>query len=121
VPFPPPKKKKGDFALLLAEPKEKPRDPSDDAEPDEDGDDFAEMDEGGEEDPLAALDDNDEVEGDDSSGIDPEQAALCETLGFTDPEQQQALIDLVKLVTSPADPMSSDSGSAPPPLPESTY
>lgn len=122
MPFPPPKKKKGDFALLLAEPKEKPRDPSDDAEPDEDGDDFAEMDdEGGEEDPLAALDDNDEVEGDDSSGIDPEQAALCETLGFTDPEQQQALIDLVKLVTSPADPLSSDSGSAPPPLPESTY
>jgi hypothetical protein len=118
MPFPPKKKPKGDFALLLGEPKEKPEDMMDDAEPDEDSDDFGDLpddpDEESLDDPMA------DAMGDEPS-IDPEQAALCETLGFTDPEQQQALIDLVKLVASPADPLSSDSGSALPPLPESTY
>lgn len=47
-------------------------------------------------DPLAA-------EGDmGMGGLDPEQAQLAETLGFTEPEQQQALIDLIKLVAAPA-------------------
>lgn len=47
-------------------------------------------------DPLAAEG------GDLGMGLDPEQAQLAETLGFSDPEQQQALIDLIKLVAAPA-------------------
>jgi hypothetical protein len=35
--------------------------------------------------------------------IDPEMAALAQTLGFTEPEQQQALIDLIRLVNEPSD------------------
>lgn len=116
MPFPPKKKPKGDFALLLGEPKEKPRDPLDDTEPDEDGDDFGDL----PDDPDSEETQLDDM-GSEVSEIDPEQDALCETLGFSDPEQQQALIDLVKLVTSSADPMGSDSGSSLPPLPESTY
>lgn len=111
MPFPPPKKKRGDLALLMAEPE--PTDPLDD-EDDPEGDltgDFDDEDT----DPLAALD-----EGGSDSSIPPEQAALCETLGFTDPEQQQALIDLVKLVNS-TDPMATESSNSLPPLPESTY
>jgi len=109
----PPKKKKGDFALLMAEPEKKP-DPLDpDADDDED---FGDM----PDDPDAADDADSDPMGDDAS-IDPEQAALAERLGFRDPDQQQALIDLIKLVTS-QDPMAStDSGSSLRPLPESTY
>lgn len=118
-----PRKKKDGFALLLGEP-EKPEE----TEPEE-VDDFDDelLDEDLPEDDALALEGDsgldplDEGMEDEASSIDPEQAALCETLGFTDPEQQQALIDLVKLVTSPTDPMASDSASALPPLPESSY
>lgn len=113
----PPKKKKGDFALLMAEPKK----PTPGQEPDEsEFDDASDL--GDEEDPLMDDGGSDDPMGDATDpGIDPEQAALAQTLGFTDPDQQQALIDLIKLVTS-QDPMtSSDSGSTLPPLPESTY
>ncbi len=83
-----------DFALLL-EPE-----PEEEAPEDLEDDEYA--DEGDaalfEEDPMAA-------EGDMMSpGLDPEQAQLAETLGFTEPEQQQALIDLIKLVAAPAPP-----------------
>ncbi len=112
----PPKKKKPDFALLMGAPKKPPEgSPEEEAgeDPEEEaseGDDFS--------------DDTDPM-GDDMSDspdqIDPEQAALCHRLGFSDPDQQQALIDLVKMVATPDPLKSSDSGSALPPLPESTY
>ena len=51
-------------------------------------------------DPLAAA--GDDMGGDLGMGLDPEQAQLAETLGFTEPEQQQALISLIKLVAAPA-------------------
>jgi len=117
MPFPPPKKKpKGDLALLI--PEEEPTDEM----PEEEGD-LDDLEDDGdlpEEEPLAA-------EGDDpfadeaAPSIDPEQAALCETLGFTEPEQQQALIDLVKLINSADSMGSTESESALPPLPESAY
>jgi hypothetical protein len=115
-----PKKKKDGFALLLGEP-EKPEDSDPDAVDDFDegldDEDLPEDDalslEGDAADPLEDLDEE-------ASSIDPEQAALCETLGFTDPEQQQALIDLVRLVNSP-DPLATESSSSLPPLPESSY
>jgi hypothetical protein len=113
----PPRKKKPDFALLMGEPEDKPLDPLDDAEPDEDDDDFADMEE---EEDLSTMDPLDDMADDGAPGLDPEQAALAETLGFSDPEQQQALVDLIKLVTS-ADPMATESSSELPPLPESTY
>ena len=54
--------------------------------------------------------------------VDPEHAALAEKLGFTDPEQQQALVDLIQLVLDggSAPPGEKDSGALPP-LPESVY
>ncbi len=109
----PPKKKKADFALLLGEPEKEPLEEDPEAVEDDLGDDadFAE-DDLPEEDPLAGM-------GEETSSLDPEQAALCETLGFSDPEQQQALVDLIKLVTSP-DPMATESTDLPP-LPESPY
>ena len=117
MPFPPPKKKKPDMALLLAEEPEKdPTDAMEGEDPEEDLD--ALMPE--EEEPMAAEGEApfaDEA----MSDIDPEQAALAETLGFTEPDQQQALIDLIKLVTSAADPMATESSSTLPPLPESNY
>lgn len=116
-----PRKKKDGFALLLGEPEEKPGDPLDDEEPDDDLDDLS--DEDLPEDDAMSLEGDagmDDMMGVESS-IDPEQAALCETLGFTDPKQQQALIDLVKLVNSPTDPMAAESTSPLPPLPESSY
>ena len=62
-----------------------------------------------EEDPLALdeempMDDPLVAEGDMGMGLDPEQAALAEQLGFTEPDQQQALIDLIKLVATPPAP-----------------
>lgn len=114
MPIPPRKKKPADFALLLGEPEQEPEDSLDDLdaeEPDED-EDYALEDEGA--DPL--LDDM----GEEVSALDPEQAALCETLGFSDPEQQQALVDLIKLVNS-ADPLATESSDSLPPLPESPY
>lgn len=108
----PPRKKKPDLALLMEEPE--PSDPALDEEPDDDEDDALLDEDMPEEDPLAALDEG----GDEAFDIPPDQAALAETLGFTEPDQQQALIDLIKLVTSP-DPMATESSM--PPLPESTY
>jgi hypothetical protein len=111
----PPRKKKADLALLMeAEPEE--TDPlEDDFEEDEDllGEELPDDDE--EADPLDPLADPLAAE----STIDPEQADLCVTLGFTDPEQQQALIDLIGLVNAPKTDMGMESEL--PPLPESTY
>jgi hypothetical protein len=73
-----------------------------------------------EEEPLAASSDLDDPFADEAS-IDPEQAALCERLGFTEPDQQQAFIDLVKLINSADSMGSTDSGASLPPLPESAY
>ena len=116
MPLPPRKKKPADFALLLGEPYKKPG--LDDPDSEEFDDEAAMMDDEDEledDDPLAAMDEL----GEEVPSLDPEQAALAETLGFTDPEQQQALVDLIKLVTS-ADPMATESSDMPP-LPESTY
>ena len=86
-PAPPPA---DDFGLLLEEGAE-PVDPE--MEDDELGD-YAEDDLSGlKEDPLAA-------EGD-LGGIDPEAAGLMERLGFSEPDQQQALVDLIKLLNGP--------------------
>lgn len=114
-----PPRKKADFALLLEEDPEASADspPADDESLE---DDFEEEDSEGDfgsdlEDPLAAT-------GDDEAAptIDPEQAALCEALGFSEPDQQQALIDLIKLVNAP-EMGATDSGGDFPALPESTY
>ena len=116
----PPRKKKADFALLLGGPEKKPGldQPLDDPDSEEFDQDAAEMDD---EPDDPDLDEDDPLGmGGEDSGIDPQQAALAETLGFTDPEQQQALVDLIKLVTS-ADPMATDQDSSLPPLPESPY
>lgn len=121
----PPKKKKADLAILIGGPEKKRPEGEDDSGygdmPEEDEDDFGgDSDLPDEEDPLAA-----EGEGsmDDSAGsdVDPEHAALAEQLGFSDPEQQKALVDLIKLVTSSDSSMGSKDSGALPPLPESTY
>ncbi len=114
---PPPRKKpKGDaFALLLEEDPKEPTEgmgedmaEGDDLAPLSDEDPLAEEDSDvGEEDPLAA------------ESIDPEAAALCRTLGFTEPDQQQALLDLIDLRMSGPN-MGSEEESLPP-LPESAY
>lgn len=128
TPPPPGKKKKPAVGIELLLEGEEPM--GDDAAADEEIDlaeddldaDMAEEDELGEgADPFAAESEEDDLAAEPS--VDPEQAALAEKLGFTDPEQQQALIDLIQLV------LSNDSGGAPadkesgalPPLPESIY
>jgi hypothetical protein len=140
---PPPGKKKG-FALLLdasgkggASPGKRPNDlpkPADsgDAEPDGDEDlsdldDMGSMDDDlpGEDDgdePLAASGDDGDSTGD-AGQIDPEVAGLAARLGFHQPHQQQALIDLIQLVTGPGlgGPSSGSSAPGPSPLPESSY
>lgn len=87
-PAPPPA---DDFGLML----EEGADPVDPLEADDELGEYAEDDLGGDldEDPLAA-------EGD-LGGIDPEAAGLMERLGFTEPDQQQAFVDLVKLLMGP--------------------
>lgn len=112
---PPAKKKKADLALLLeAEPEE--------TDPLEEEDEFADDELDAE---MAPLDDEEDLMDPladplaAESTIDPEQADLAMTLGFTDPEQQQALIDLIKLVTAAPTDMGMESEL--PPLPESTY
>jgi hypothetical protein len=114
---PPPKRKKADLALLMeAEPEE--TDPLEDEGFEEEDDLLGEelpLDDEEEADPLDPLADPLAAE----SSIDPEQADLCVTLGFTDPEQQQALIDLIGLVNAPKTDMGMESEL--PPLPESTY
>lgn len=118
MPFPP-KKKKADLALLIPELEGEEPEASDDMPEEEDDlgteEDMGEMEE---EDPLAA--EGEDPFADEAPTIDPEQAALAETLGFTEPDQQQALIDLIKLVTS-SDMGSTETGSSLPPLPESPY
>lgn len=82
-------------------------------------DEFAEEDLG---EGMDALAEEDEFAA--AADIDPEQAALAEKLGFTDPEQQQALIDLISLVLSTDSggaPTSKDSGALPPLPEESVY
>lgn len=99
-----PKKKPDDFALLLeAEPA------SDEMGESEGGDEFGEDDEFSDLEGEDDLGSDPELEGDPlaaegDSGIDPEQALLAETLGFTEPDQQRALIDLIKLVAGPGAP-----------------
>lgn len=97
MPMPPRKRKPADDFALLLEPEEDPAEEMGEGEFEEDfseDDPFAEE-MPAEEDPLAA----------EASSVDPEQAALAEQLGFTEPEQQQALIDLIKLVSAPAPDM----------------
>jgi hypothetical protein len=116
---PPPRKKpKGDaFALLLEEdPKEPAEDMGEDMGMTEEGD-LAPL---SDEDPLAEEDS--ELEEEDplaAESIDPEAAALCRALGFTEPDQQQALLDLIDLRMS--GPSMGSEEETLPPLPESAY
>lgn len=126
---PPPKKKKAGVGieLLLGEPEGE--EPMGDEAPEDDEmllDEELPEDDLDEEDDAGGLDDmseEDALGAESESTVDPEHAALAEKLGFRDPEQQQALVDLIQLV------LSSDSGGAPaekdsgalPPLPESVY
>jgi hypothetical protein len=86
-PLPP---EEDDFGLLL----EEGGDPVDSMEEDDELGAYAEDEMGdlGEEDPLMVGDD---------LGIDPEAAGLMDRLGFTEPDQQQAFVDLVKLLMGP--------------------
>lgn len=107
-----PKRKPGAFALLLDD-EDKPKHGAEkdsgaaEADPDDDGDDDREQGLDDDDDDFALGDDpSDPAAGDDpgSEGdepIDPEQAQLAVTLGFTEPDQQRALIDLIKLVAAP--------------------
>jgi hypothetical protein len=129
MPMPPRPKKKpaADISILMPEPdgdEPKGHDPksqddlgsSDDLDDsfggDDDDLDLGEGDMGGD-DPLAA---------DGSTDIDPEQASLMADLGFSDPEQQQKLLDLIdlRIAKGPgaAPSPSLDSGSE---LPEGGY
>lgn len=118
-----PKRKPGDFALLLGDDEEKPKRGAEKDSGAAVADDDDEHDEHGldDDDDFALGDDpSDPAAGDDpgSEGdapIDPEQAQLAVTLGFTEPDQQRALIDLIKLVAVPA-----DSSSLPMTPPESS-
>jgi hypothetical protein len=88
---PKPKPPVDDFAALLEE---------------EPGEEFAAEDDAGfdepmEDDEFSMEEDPMMAEADDmGASIDPEMASLAQTLGFTEPEQQQALIDLIKLVNT---------------------
>lgn len=145
-----PPKKKGGFALLLdgsdklgGKGPPLPKRPNDAArKPPDEGDDPAVTDTGDDDD-LSDLDDlgsdmgDDDLPGDDpdsddplaadSDGdpgqIDPEVAGLAARLGFHQPHQQQALIDLIQLVTGPGlgGPSSGPSAPSASPLPESSY
>lgn len=136
--------KKG-FALLLdAGPakKKKPNDAStlppdqgDHAEPDGDEDDLSDIDDMmGSDDDLPDDDQDPSGAGDaaaadpfaddsdgDASKIDPEAAALATRLGIHEPKKQQALIDLIQLVTGPGFGGGSSTPPPAPSLPESTY
>lgn len=135
-----PGKKKG-FALLLDASDKDPKGPpsskrtNDAAKPpdagDEPEDDLSDLDDMGDlddelpgdddpdaSDPLAASADD----GGDPSQIDPEVAGLAARLGFHQPHEQQALIDLIQLVTGPGGAGGPSSASpSPSPLPESSY
>lgn len=116
----PGKRKKADFGALLDE-EPVAEAPADDYAAEEDDfsdleeeDDLSDLDASlDEEDPLAASSDEFAPE------IDPEQAALCERLGFSEPDQQQALIDLIGLVMAPPTDLGSDDMGAASAFPES--
>jgi len=121
-------KKPKAFALLLDDadksadkskrPARRPPDEPDGDEPEYDAeDDFASddaSDEAGDDD----MGEPGEAGDDMASDIDPEQRHLAEQLGFTEPDQQRALIDLIKSVTgsasAPGSSTSSAGGSLPP-------
>lgn len=69
----------------------------------------------------AAGDDAGDFDALEDTGVDPEVAVLCERLGFDEPDQQMALVDLIKRVMEPAAPMDDpmalggDMMGAPPP------
>lgn len=127
MPLPKKKKAADHFALLLGDehapkkPGEKPGDSAYDDEPDEDEDDLGLGPDSG----LGGMgpgdEGDDDMGGDDpSASIDPEQAHLAKKLGFTEPEQQKALIDLIQLVAqSGAADTGGDLGGMPP-APESS-
>lgn len=131
MPLPPKKKKAGvGIELLLGEPEaeepmseEEPGEEEitlDDELPEDDLEDEA-MAEG--EDLGQEMAEEDALGAESESTVDPEHAALAEKLGFRDPEQQQALVDLIQLVLSSdssAPAAGKDSGALPP-LPESVY
>lgn len=77
------------------------------AEPEEEFGDEGGFEDYEESDPLMAEDDM-------GPTIDPEMASLAQTLGFTEPEQQQALIDLIRLVNEPSDMMGDPAMGGPP-------
>jgi hypothetical protein len=124
MPMPPRPKKKpaADISILMPEPDGDEPQANDDLGSTDDLDDsFGESDDDldlgdmgepdGDEDPLAAGGD-----------IDPEQASLMSDLGFSEPEQQQKLLDLIdlRIAKGPgaAPSPSLDSGSE---LPEGGY
>lgn len=90
MPLPPKKKRPEESFELLVGEEEDPEEIEDGEFAEDYEDEFSE--DTPSEDPLAA----------EGPSIDPEQASLCEQLGFTEPEQQQALLDLIKLVAAPA-------------------
>lgn len=108
--LPKPKKKKPDVALLIDE--EVPEGDDYAADDDEEFADLEEDEELGDDLGIAAEGDELAAEGDEAAAdIDPEQAALCKRLGFSEPDQQQAFIDLVRLITAPSTDLGSDTGS----------
>lgn len=106
------KKPGADFSILIGAgpPKKKPGAAPAHDEPDDD--DFDD-DEG--EDDLAASGDG-SGDGSDGNGpddaVDPEQAHLAKQLGFSEPDQQRALISLIQLVSGSGMPGASSSGGA---------
>lgn len=125
MPLPPKKKKPAVGIELLLD--EEGAEPMGDEAEDEDAIDLAE-DDFAEDDEMSGMEDMaDEMGGEmedeaATPSVDPEHAALAEKLGFTDPEQQQALVDLIQLVLDggSAPPAGKESGALPP-LPESVY
>lgn len=112
MPMPPRPKKKpaADISILMPEPGGDPKEQDDLGSSDSLDDSFGEDDMG---DPDADLDMGDPTEDGEPDAIDPEQASLMADLGFSDPEQQQKLVQLIQLVMGPsaAPPPSTDSGT----------
>lgn len=100
---PPPKPPEDDFGLLLEE--EAGDTGALEEEGDEFGDDYA--------DDLGGLEGEDPLAAESDLGIDPEAAGLMERLGFSEPDQQQAFVDLVKLLMGPP-PMAAEDPMAGP-------
>ena len=123
MPMPPPRRPKkpaADISILMPEPDgDEPKGKDDLGSSDSLDDSF-----GGEDDELDLGDgdgDEDPLAADSGADIDPEAASLMSDLGFSDPEQQQKLLDLIDLRISKGaapPPPSMDSGSE---LPEGGY